>query len=90
MIDDIGYPKLIDFGTAKRLMENKGHNRTFTMIGTPHYMAPEIHEGKGYSESVDLWALGICIYEFVCGAVPFGADEEDPYEIYKAVATEDL
>jgi cGMP-dependent protein kinase len=62
IIDEDGYPKLIDFGTAK-LVEN----RTFTMIGTPHYMAPEVLIGKGYTSQVDLWSLGIMLYEFLCG-----------------------
>jgi len=46
--------------------------RTFTIIGTPHYMAPEVISGKGYSTNIDLWSVGICLYEFMCGYVPFG------------------
>jgi len=41
-------------------------------------MAPEILNGKGYSYSVDYWSLGICIFEFLAGHVPFGEDFEDP------------
>lgn len=48
MIDDMGYPKLIDFGTGKIV-----RGRTYTTVGTPHYMAPEIINGKGYNLSVD-------------------------------------
>jgi cGMP-dependent protein kinase len=44
MVDHQGYMKLIDMGTAKFL---EGKNKTFTIIGTPHYMAPEIITGKG-------------------------------------------
>lgn len=44
MVDHQGYIRLIDMGTAKFL---KGKSRTFTIIGTPHYMAPEIITGKG-------------------------------------------
>jgi cGMP-dependent protein kinase len=38
-----------------------------TIIGTPHYMAPEIMKQKGYSYSIDLWSVGVCLYEFMCG-----------------------
>jgi len=48
MIDDEGYPKLIDFGTAKIVS-----GRTYTILGTPHYMAPEVIIGKGYGIAVD-------------------------------------
>ncbi len=69
MVDEKGYLKLIDMGTAK-LIKNK-NGRTFTIIGTPHYMAPEIISGKGYTYSADIWSLGVCLYEFMCGGVPF-------------------
>ena len=46
MVNGKGYIKLIDMGTAKLL--NKNNSRTFTMLGTPHYMAPEILTGKGF------------------------------------------
>jgi cGMP-dependent protein kinase len=45
-------------------------------------MAPEIIKGKGYSYSADLWSIGILLYEFMAGTVPFGVDKFDPYEIY--------
>jgi cGMP-dependent protein kinase len=80
VIDEEGYPKLIDFGTAKFL---KG--RTYTIIGTPHYMAPEIITSNGYGLQSDCWSLGIMIFEFLFGMVPFGEDDEDPYIIYQKV-----
>ncbi|CAD8175040.1 unnamed protein product [Paramecium pentaurelia] len=87
MVDHHGYIRLIDMGTAKIL---KGKGRTFTIIGTPHYMAPEILNGKGYSYSVDLWSIGICLYEFMCGGVPFAEDAEDPYEIYEEITKKQI
>lgn len=50
---------MIDMGTAKILKGRTGAgSRTFTIIGTPHYMAPEIIGGKGYNIMVDLWSIG--------------------------------
>jgi cGMP-dependent protein kinase len=91
MVDSKGYLKLIDMGTAKFLKGKSGPSaRTFTIIGTPHYMAPEILTNKGYSYYVDLWSIGVVLYEFMCGRVPFGEDADDPYEIYEEVITKPL
>jgi cGMP-dependent protein kinase len=72
--------KLIDFGTAKYISD-----RTSTIIGTPHYMAPELLFGEGYSFSADFWSCAVCMYEFVCGGLPFGENEEDPMNVYRAI-----
>ena len=85
MVNDMGYIKVIDFGTVKEIKE-----RTSTIIGTPHYMAPEIVKGAGYSFQVDIWSIAVCMYEFFCGKLPFGEDYDDPMDVYKAVAKEDL
>ena len=62
-------------GTAKFLEAKKGQvSRTFTIIGTPHYMAPEVISGKGYNFLVDLWSVGVCLYEFMVGRVPYGEE----------------
>ncbi len=58
MIDEKGYLKLIDMGTAKILKSDGGSAKTFTVLGTPHYMAPEILKNKGYGMMVDLWSIG--------------------------------
>jgi len=84
-----GYIKMIDFGTATYLTNKKG-NRTNTLIGTPHYMAPEMIKRKGYSYMVDLWAVGIMMYEFMCGGLPFGEGSEDPAEVFEEILAGDL
>lgn len=80
IVDSEGYLKLIDFGASKR-----GTDKTFTMVGTPHYMAPEMITYQGYGRGVDYWALGILLFEMLNGYVPFGEDKEDPYDIYETV-----
>lgn len=77
-----GYLKLIDLGTCKKL---NGNEKTFTMIGTPNYMAPETLAGKGYSFPADLWSLGIMLFEFMAGYVPYGEEAEDPLQIYQEI-----
>ncbi len=78
-----GFIKLIDFGTAKAISE-----RTKTIIGTPHYMAPEVILGEGYSFKVDFWSIAICMYEFMCGGVPFGENHEEAMDVYLSIINE--
>jgi cGMP-dependent protein kinase len=85
MIDTNGYLKMIDFGTAKVLTDY-----TSTIIGTPHYIAPEILQGKGYSLSCDFWSLGICMFEIFYGIYPFGNNANEVIDIYKEVLKKNL
>ena len=85
MIDGNGYLKLIDFGTAKVCKDY-----TSTVIGTPHYIAPEILKGKGYSMSCDYWSIGITIYQLFYGKFPFGNNAKDIIEIYKETVNQPL
>ena len=80
MVDANGYLKMIDFGTAKILTDY-----TSTVIGTPHYIAPEILKGKGYSLSCDFWSVGVCMYEIFYGIYPFGHFATEVIEIYKEI-----
>jgi len=88
MLDAQGYLKLIDFGISKKLEEGK--SRTFTMIGTPHYMAPEVMRGHGYSTEIDIWSLGVMLFELVCGYLPFADDLDEPTEVCTAVLKDPL
>ncbi len=70
-----GFLKLTDFGFAKYC-----DSRTYTLCGTPEYLAPEILLYKGHGKPVDWWCLGILIYEMLAGIDPF--NDEDPMAIY--------
>lgn len=48
-------------------------------------MAPEVLKNKGYSFMVDLWSLGVMLFEFMCGFCPYGEDAEDPFDIYNEI-----
>jgi cGMP-dependent protein kinase len=85
MVLENGYIKFFDFGTVKLIRD-----RCKTFIGTTSYMAPEIFTGNGYSFQVDMWALGVVMYEFVCGQLPFGEDIEDPMEFYNVMIKQSL
>jgi len=83
LIDKIGYLKLVDFGYAK-VVEDK----TWTLCGTPEYLAPEVIQSKGHGKGVDWWALGILIYEMLAGYPPYYA--ESPFEIYQKILSAQL
>jgi len=75
LIDKDGYCKIIDMGFAKIVA-----NKTFTLCGTPEYLAPEIVLGRGHNKGVDHWAFGILCYEMIAGYSPF-ADMENADQV---------
>ena len=78
-MDAEGYLKLIDFGLAKKLEGGK----TWTLCGTPDYLAPEVILNEGHDWAVDYWGLGVLIYEMTAGVPPFYAD--DPMNVYEKI-----
>ncbi|KAI0997656.1 cAMP-dependent protein kinase type 2 [Podosphaera aphanis] len=79
LLDRYGHLKITDFGFAKKVTDI-----TWTLCGTPDYLAPEVVSSKGYNKSVDWWSLGILIFEMLCGYTPFW-DTGSPMKIYENI-----
>ena len=71
--------KLCDFGWAV----NKKQQLRSTFCGTPLYLSPELIKGSPYDEKVDIWAVGVLLYELLLGDSPFQVN--DPQELFKIV-----
>ena len=53
------------------------------VVGTPYYIAPEIVKGKMYDKECDMWSLGVVLYQYLGGTMPF--DGEDIDECFEAI-----
>jgi serine/threonine protein kinase len=78
LLDARGYLRLTDFGFAKIV-----DDRTWTLCGTPEYLAPEIIQSDGHGKAADWWACGILCYEMMVGYPPFF--DENQYGIYEKI-----
>ncbi|CBY06693.1 unnamed protein product [Oikopleura dioica] len=78
VLDSRGFPKLCDFGFAKKI--KPGH-KAWTFCGTPEYVPPEIILNKGHDFSADFYALGIFIFELLTGNPPYNS--ADAMKVYR-------
>ena len=81
LLDENGVVKLCDFGGCVR--SDIGSRSTF--CGTFEYMAPEIINENAYDNSIDVWSLGILLYELIHGYSPFRAKKTNCSEDYKEI-----
>ena len=82
--------KIGDFGLITKLAKEKERKRTY--CGTLHFMAPEvINPGeKGYSFEVDIWSMGVIMYNLLTGTVPFYDKSQDNEIIAKKILNDDI
>jgi serine/threonine protein kinase len=63
--------KMVGFVPAKKIVRGGVVTDMLTRTGNLYFMAPEMLEGGGYRESVDIWAAGIFLYKLIAGHTPF-------------------
>ena len=82
MIRSSGHIKLTDFGLGKIMEDGE---KTFTVCGTPEFLAPELIDKSGHNAAADWWQLGILLFEMLASHTPF--TDPSPYKLYENILT---
>ena len=81
MYDTNNEVKLIDFGLAKQIADNKSLH---TIAGTPYFIAPEVLNGK-YGKECDFWSVGVLLFLLVTGIYPFDSVSKNRTEVFNKI-----
>lgn len=80
LLDEKGYCIVVDFGFAKVVLD-----KTYTMCGTPEYLAPEVIVNKGHNHAADYWSFACLLYELMVGQTPFFQAGLDQMSLLKKI-----
>jgi len=80
LLDNEGYCIIVDLGFAKVVTD-----KTFTMVGTPEYLAPEVIMSRGHNHAADYWSFGVLVYELMCGLSPFFQKGSSQMDMFKRI-----
>jgi len=75
-------PQICDLGFAKKVVD-----KTYTLCGTPEYLAPEIIMSKGHDKAVDYWSYGVLVYELFASVTPFFRPRSSQLDMFKRIVS---